>query len=116
MYKRQGEKELERLASILLEIEKTIPKDINWILQIEGHTDSLPVKKGQEFKDNWELSSQRALSVLRFFIKQGLKPKRLSASAYGSFQPLIKETKSSMQRVKIIDIDSAIFSYTSFRF
>ena len=92
---KKGEKELERLASILLEIEKTIPKDINWILQIEGHTDSLPVKKGQEFKDNWELSSQRALSVLRFFVKQGLNPKRLSASAYGSFQPLIKETKSS---------------------
>tara|TARA_B100000579_G_scaffold429193_1_gene440549 strand:+ start:43 stop:1170 length:1128 start_codon:yes stop_codon:yes gene_type:complete len=92
---KKGETELERLASILLEIEKTIPKDINWILQIEGHTDSLPVKKGQLFLDNWELSAQRALSVLRFFVKQGLNPKRLSASGYGSFQPLIKETKSS---------------------
>ena len=84
----KGKKELERLATILLDIEKSIPKDINWILQIEGHTDNLPVKKGQTFIDNWELSTERALSVLRFFIKNGLNPKRLSASGYGSFQPI----------------------------
>tara|TARA_B100001540_G_scaffold263420_1_gene243198 strand:+ start:18 stop:857 length:840 start_codon:yes stop_codon:yes gene_type:complete len=84
----KGKKELERLATILLDIEKSIPRDINWILQIEGHTDNLPVKKGQTFIDNWELSTERALSVLRFFIKNGLNPKRLSASGYGSFQPI----------------------------
>ena len=50
--------------------------------------DNLPVKKGQTFIDNWELSTERALSVLRFFIKNGLNPKRLSASGYGSFQPI----------------------------
>ncbi len=95
----KGEKELERLASILLDIEKSIPKDINWILQIEGHTDNLPVKKGQTFEDNWELSTERALSVLRFFIKNGLNPKRLSASGYGSFQP-IEIGKNSDSRSK----------------
>ncbi len=101
----KGEKELERLASILLDIEKSIPKDINWILQIEGHTDNLPVKKGQTFEDNWELSTERALSVLRFFIKNGLNPKRLSASGYGSFQPIeIGENSDSRSKNRRIEM------------
>jgi chemotaxis protein MotB len=84
----KGQLEMVKLASTLMEIEKSLPTDINWILQIEGHTDNLPVKKGQTYKDNWELSTKRALSVLRFLIKQGINPSRLSASGYGSFQPI----------------------------
>ena len=84
----KGQLEMIKLASTLMEIEKSLPTDIDWILQIEGHTDNLPVKAGQIYKDNWELSTKRALSVLRFLIKQGIKPNRLSASGYGSFQPI----------------------------
>ena len=84
----EGKNQLKDFSKILLEIDNTIPKNINWILQIEGHTDNLPVKKGQDFVDNWELSTKRALSVLRFFIKEGLDPKKLFASGYGSFQPI----------------------------
>ena len=89
----KGQQEMIKLASTLMEIEKSLPTDINWILQIEGHTDNLSVKAGQTYKDNWELSTQRALSVLRFLIKQGIKPSRLSASGYGSFQPI--DTKNN---------------------
>ena len=84
----KGKLEMVKLALTLMEIEKSFPTDIDWILQIDGHTDSLPVKSGQSYKDNWELSTKRALSVLRFLIKQGIKPSRLSASGYGSFQPI----------------------------
>ncbi|MDB9869818.1 peptidoglycan -binding protein [Alphaproteobacteria bacterium] len=84
----KGQLEMVTLASTLVEIEKSLPTDIDWILQIEGHTDNLPVKEGQTYKDNWELSTKRALSVLRFLIKQGINPSRLSASGYGSFQPI----------------------------
>ena len=84
----KGQLEMVNLASTLVEIEKSLPTDIDWILQIEGHTDNLPVKEGQTYKDNWELSTKRALSVLRFLIKQGINPNRLSASGYGSFQPI----------------------------
>ena len=84
----KGQLEMINLASTLVEIEKSLPTDIDWILQIEGHTDNLPVKEGQTYKDNWELSTKRALSVLRFLIKQGINPNRLSASGYGSFQPI----------------------------
>ena len=91
----EGQLEMQKIASTLMEIEKSLPTDIDWILQIEGHTDSLPVKKGQTYKDNWELSTKRALSVLRFLIKQGIEPSRLSASGYGSFQPIDKENTES---------------------
>ena len=84
----KGQSEMIKLALTLMEIEKSLPTDIDWILQIDGHTDNLPVKQGQSYKDNWELSTKRALSVLRFLIKQGIKPSRLSASGYGSFQPI----------------------------
>ena len=91
----EGQLEMQKLAATLMEIEKSLPTDIDWILQIEGHTDSLPVKKGQTYRDNWELSTKRALSVLRFLIKQGIDPKRLSASGYGSFQPIDKKNSKS---------------------
>ena len=83
----------------MLNLDKDIPKDSNWILQIEGHTDNLPVRKGQIYKDNWELSTKRALSVLRYFINQGLDPKKLFASGYGSFQP-IDNTNTKIGRMK----------------
>ncbi len=101
----EGQLEMQKLAATLMEIEKSLPTDIDWILQIEGHTDSLPVKKGQTYKDNWELSTKRALSVLRFLIKQGIEPSRLSASGYGSFQPIDKKnTKISRMRNRRIEM------------
>ena len=95
----KGKIELKKFAEILLNLDKDIPKDSNWILQIEGHTDNLPVRKGQIYKDNWELSTKRALSVLRYFINQGLDPKKLFASGYGSFQP-IDNTNTKIGRMK----------------
>ena len=96
---KKGKIELKKFAEILLNLDKDIPKDSNWILQIEGHTDNLPVRKGQIYKDNWELSTKRALSVLRYFINQGLDPKKLFASGYGSFQP-IDNTNTKIGRMK----------------
>ena len=101
----EGQLEMQKLAATLMEIEESLPTDIDWILQIEGHTDSLPVKKGQPYKDNWELSTKRALSVLRFLIKQGIAPNRLSASGYGSFQPIDKKnTKSARMKNRRIEM------------
>ena len=101
----EGKLEMQKLAATLMEIEKSLPTDIDWILQIEGHTDSLPVKKGQTYRDNWELSTKRALSVLRFLIKQGIDPYRLSASGYGSFQPIdVNNTKSARMKNRRIEM------------
>ena len=107
----KGEEEMAKLAITLMDIEKSLPTDIDWILQIDGHTDNLPVKKGQNYLDNWELSTKRALSVLRFLIKQGIKPNRLSASGYGSFQPIDKN-KTSVARAKNRRIEMKITQST----
>ena len=101
----KGKIEMKKLATTLMEIEKSLPNDIDWILQIEGHTDSLPVKKGQSYADNWELSTKRALSVLRFLIKEGINPKKLSASGFGSHQPIeSKNTEEARMKNRRIEM------------
>jgi chemotaxis protein MotB len=82
-----GEGELRRLAKALNEIGPRIPENINWILQVEGHTDSIPIFN-EQFRSNWDLSAARAISVVQFLIRQGVPAKRLSATGYGEFQPI----------------------------
>ena len=82
-----GEEQLQKLALTLADIATKIPDDINWVLQVEGHTDDIPVRAGR-FADNWDLSTERALSVVRFLVAQGLPANKLAATGYGEFQPL----------------------------
>ena len=83
----EGEEKLSQLAVALNQIATEIPEDIDWILQVEGHTDDIPVRAGR-FADNWDLSTERALSVVRFLAESGLPANRLAAAGYGEFQPL----------------------------
>jgi chemotaxis protein MotB len=78
---------LTPLADALKEIAAKIPPDINWVLQVEGHTDRQPINT-PEFKSNWELSTARAVSVVKFLVAQGIPPNRLSAAGFGEFQPV----------------------------
>jgi len=82
----EGQKQLAQIAAALTEIIREIPDDIPWILQIDGHTDDVPVSG--VYADNWDLSTERALSVVRFMIREGVPASRLSASGYGEFQPI----------------------------
>ncbi|MGB2166478.1 MAG: peptidoglycan-binding protein [Candidatus Puniceispirillales bacterium] len=83
----EGEIQLNQLADALKQLTAQIPDDIDWVLQVDGHTDNLPIFTN-EFSDNWELSTARALSVVRYLIKSGIDPKRLAANGYGEFQPI----------------------------
>ena len=83
----QGQQQLTELAAALNQIAAEIPDDIDWVLQVEGHTDDIPVRAGR-FADNWDLSTERALSVVRFLSGTGLEARRLAAAGYGEFQPL----------------------------
>ena len=82
-----GQSQLAQLAVALADIAAKIPDDINWVLQVDGHTDNLPLRAGR-YTDNWDLSTERALSVVRFLVLQGVPAKRLAATGYGEFQPL----------------------------
>jgi chemotaxis protein MotB len=79
--------ELDKLAAALLDLEKQIPRDIPWVLRVDGHTDTRPIATAQ-FPSNWELSAARAISVVQYLISRGLKPDRLVAAGFGEFQPL----------------------------
>ena len=99
-----GKQELSQLAKTLSEIIKKFPKDINWILRIDGHTDKRPIKTKQ-FKSNWELSSDRAISVVEFLIEQGIPAQKLAATGFGEFQPLEDgETEESYTKNRRIEI------------
>src|SRR5438477_424048 len=71
----------------IAKVERSIPKEIDWALQVDGHTDSKAIATPQ-FPSNWELSSARATSVVKYLIARGVPPKRLVAAGYGEFQPL----------------------------
>ena len=83
----EGQEQLAKLAVALADIATKIPEDINWVLQVDGHTDDVPIRAGR-YADNWDLSTERALSVVRFLNQQGLPANRLAAAGYGEFQPL----------------------------
>jgi chemotaxis protein MotB len=78
---------LQLVANALKEISAKIPSNIDWVLQVDGFTDKRPINTPQ-FPSNWELSTARAISVVRFFIDQGIPPGRLSAAGFGEYQPL----------------------------
>ncbi|MCH7957692.1 MAG: peptidoglycan -binding protein [Proteobacteria bacterium] len=82
-----GKEQLGRLADTLREISTKIPKDIDWILRIDGHTDKVPIHTAQ-FPSNWELSSARAISVVKFLKSREIPAKRLVAAGFGEHQPL----------------------------
>jgi chemotaxis protein MotB len=80
---------MDQLASAIRELERQIPSEINWALQVDGHTDIRPINTPQ-FPSNWELSTARAMSVVRYLISRGVPPKRLVAAGYGEFAPLVR--------------------------
>ena len=93
-----GQDQLAQLAVALADIAAKIPDDINWVLQVDGHTDNLPVRAGR-YTDNWDLSTERALSVVRFLVMQGVPAQRLAATGYGEFQPLASGDTAADRRL-----------------
>ncbi len=82
-----GKTRMADLAGTLKEIAAKIPKDIPWILRVDGHTDRTRVRSPQ-FRNNWDLSAARAINVVQFLIEQGIAPSRLAATGFGEFQPI----------------------------
>ena len=82
-----GRIQLTKLAETLIDISRKIPDDINWILRVDGHTDSVPISTSR-FPSNWELSAARAIAVSKYLIQQGLPADRLAPTGFGEFHPL----------------------------
>lgn len=82
-----GKAQLATFATTLLEISGRIPDELPWILRVDGHTDRIPIHTAA-FPSNWELSSGRANSVVKFLISQGVPPARLAATGFAENQPI----------------------------
>jgi chemotaxis protein MotB len=93
----EGLATIDQLATAIVELERSIPREIDWALQVDGHTDIRRIASAQ-FPSNWELSSARATSVVKYLISRGVPPKRLVAAGYGEFQPLEEGTTEEVLR------------------
>lgn len=82
-----GRAQIEQLANTLLDISRNIPEDLDWVLRVDGHTDVLPIST-PVYPSNWELSTARAVAVVKFLVELGVPPGRLAATGFGEFQPL----------------------------
>jgi len=86
LLKPEGRAEVDKIASALLELDKQIPKEIPWVLRVDGHTDVRPIAGGT--RTNWDLSASRAIAVVQYLIGKGVPPQRLVAAGFGEFQPI----------------------------
>jgi len=82
-----GMAEMKRLATALKEISAKIPSTLDWVLRVDGHTDIHPIATAR-YPSNWELSTARALSVVKLLMAEGIPPRRLAATGFGSHQPI----------------------------
>jgi chemotaxis protein MotB len=82
-----AKKQLEPVIAALKEISAKIPAEINWVLRVDGHTDRRPINNDQ-FASNWELSTARAISVVRYAVAQGIPANRVAAAGFADNQPL----------------------------
>ena len=99
----EGQAQLGQIADAIMQIIADIPSDIPWILQVEGHTDVIPVSG--VYTDNWDLSTERALSVVRFMVDRGVPSERLAATGYGEFQPITSgKTETNRQKNRRIEL------------
>ena len=82
-----GKAQLDDLATTLILLSMDIPKDLDWVLRIDGHTDKRPIATAQ-FPSNWELSTARAGAVAKYLISRGLPADRMVIAGYAEFRPL----------------------------
>lgn len=100
-----GQGEMLKLANAIIELATEIPAEIDWVLRVDGHTDNVALSGNGKFEDNWELSSGRATSVVKYLIANGVPANRLVAAGFGEFQPLepgeSDDAKSKNRRIEL---------------
>ena len=82
-----AQEQMRKLAQTLNQVAAEIPSSLDWIVRIDGHTDRRPIHTAQ-FASNWELSTARAVAIVKYLVVQGIPANRLSANGFGQFQPL----------------------------
>ncbi len=100
----EGLAAIDQLAAAIVDLERQIPAEVAWALQVDGHTDARPIGNPQ-FPSNWELSTARASSVVKYLITRGVPARRLVAAGYGEFAPLEEgATEDVLRRNRRIEL------------
>ena len=102
----QGQAEIANIANILSSVADQIPSGIDWIIRVDGHTDNIPLVSNGRYRNNWELSQGRALSVVRYMSENlGIPPNRLAANGFGEYQPInpadTTEARAQNRRIEL---------------
>ncbi|MFV0294042.1 MAG: peptidoglycan -binding protein [Paracoccus sp. (in: a-proteobacteria)] len=88
----EGRASVARVTEMLEEISATIPPEIDWVIRVDGHTDSVPLSGNGRYRDNWELSQARALAVVRFIVDElGFPADRLAPTGFADTRPVVAE-------------------------
>ena len=101
-----GKAQIQQVTSLLNNLRSEIPSDIPWIIRVDGHTDDTPLSGTGQFKDNWELSQARALSVVKYMVDSlGFPPQRLAAAGFAQFDPVntadTPEARAQNRRIEL---------------
>lgn len=102
----EGQAQIAGVVEILNDVAGQIPPSIDWIIRVDGHTDTVPLSGTGAFADNWQLSQARALSVVRFMQEGlGFPPQRLAATGFGEYQPVAEgdsvEARAQNRRIEL---------------
>ncbi len=105
-----GDAELKKVSYktldlIAAEIKNEMRDEDNWVIRVEGHTDDVPISNWK-YRSNWELSTSRAVSIVRYFLENGyFEAEQMTAMGYGKFKPLApndtQENRRKNRRVEI---------------
>lgn len=101
-----GRGEIAKVAALLRGVAVNIPEGIDWVIRVDGHTDNVPLSGFGEYRNNWELSQARALSVVLYMIsEQGIEPEHLAANGFGEYQPIntadTSEARAQNRRIEL---------------
>lgn len=90
-----GRDQVAGVAEMLTEIADEIPSEIDWIIRVDGHTDSTPLSGTGRYRDNWELSQARALAVVRYMVDElGFPANRVAAAGFADTRPVVSGTSA----------------------
>ncbi|WP_163992415.1 OmpA/MotB family protein [Pyxidicoccus caerfyrddinensis] len=95
----EGQAALAKVAQALKDVQGKL-------VRVEGHTDDVPTDPKGPFPSNWELSTSRALAVVRLLQEQGVSADKLSAAGFGEYRPIASnkspQGKSLNRRIEIV--------------
>ena len=102
----EGRAQIAGVVEILSDVAGEIPAEIDWIVRVDGHTDNLPLSGTGRYRDNWELSQARALSVVRYMQDVlGFPPDRLAATGFAEYRPVAlgdsPEARAQNRRIEL---------------